>query len=185
MSSFKAGFAAVAAAAILAVPGAALAAGMGKPGLWQVTTTMGSDMAKMIPPAALAQMKAHGISLPSGRTITTKQCVTPEEAAKGPPAVQGDCRAENVQMGGGHYSADLVCHGRTSGHGHIQVAYDSAEHYRGDMTMHVSEGGHAMNMTNHFEARWLKADCAGADTPGMMGAHGAAGGGSMMMRMRH
>ncbi|HVV92053.1 MAG TPA: DUF3617 domain-containing protein [Hyphomicrobiales bacterium] len=190
MSSIKAGMAVVAAAAMVAVPGAALAAGMGKPGLWQVTTTMGSDMAKMIPPEALAQMKARGISLPSSRTITTKQCVTPEQAAKGPPTVQGDCRAENVRMGGGDYSADLVCHGRASGSGHIHVVYDSSEHYRGDMTMHISGQGHAMNMTNHFEAHWLKADCAGADSAGgMMGARGGVaggpGGGSMMMRMRH
>jgi hypothetical protein len=183
--SFRAGLAAVAAAAMLTSAGAALAAGMGKAGLWQVTTTMGSDMAKMIPPEALAQMKAHGMSLPTGHTITTQRCVTPEQAANGPAAVQGDCRAENVHVSAGSYSADLACHGRVNGAGHIQVTYDSSEHYRGDVTMHVRENGHAMNMTNHFEARWNKADCAGAGAGTMGAMHSNAGGGSMMMRMRH
>jgi hypothetical protein len=165
--SFRAGFAAAAAVAILALPAAALA-GPGKAGLWQITTTM-SGMDKMIPPAALAQMKAHGITMPAARTFTTQQCVTPEQAAaNGPPPMRGnDCHMANMHTTGNSFSGDLVCSGRTNGSGHIQVVYDSSEHYRGDMTMHATAEGRSTNMSNHFEGRWLKADCTGAQTGGM------------------
>lgn len=181
--SLKAVCAAIAAAAVVGLPAAAMA-GHGKAGLWQITTTMGG-MDKMIPPEALAQMKARGISMPAAQTFSTQQCVTPAQAAAdGPPPMQGnDCHMANARTTSTSFSADMVCSGRMNGSGHLQVTYDSAEHYRGEMTMHGNVQGHEMAMTNKFEGRWLKADCAGAGT-GMMG-----GGmrGSMMgsMRQRH
>jgi hypothetical protein len=148
----------VLAAVALAAPGAALAA-HGKAGLWKITTTMGG-LETALPPEARAQMKAHGISMPNLNTMTTEHCMTPQEVATDqPPPMEKGCQVLNVTHSGGHFSADLKCTGRMTGHGHFEVTYDSPEHYAGHATMQTSAGSHEMNLTDSFEGRWIKADC--------------------------
>jgi len=70
--------------------GFAHAEGM-KPGLWEFSTQMsGADMPAMpaIPEAQRKQMEAMGIKLPQaggGMGVTTRVCITPEQAKKGVP----------------------------------------------------------------------------------------------------
>jgi hypothetical protein len=124
-------------AAIVATP--ALAA-HGKAGLWQVTATVHMPgVAAQIPPAQLAQMRAHGIKLPTDNTVVTTHCMAAQEVAmdKPPPMDKGrakDCKMQNMKVAGQTVSADMVCSGaEMSGTGHFSMTYDSPEHYAGKM----------------------------------------------------
>ncbi|HWA92299.1 MAG TPA: DUF3617 domain-containing protein [Rhizomicrobium sp.] len=156
-------FPVVLSAVLLPLP--ALAA-HGKAGLWEVTTTMNMpNMAAQIPPAQLAQMRAHGIKLPTGNTITATHCMTAQEVAmdKPPPMPNRhgeNCKMQNMKVAGQAMSADMVCSGANmQGTGHFQIAYDSSEHYSGKMSFNMTAHGRPMAMSNSFEGRWVSADC--------------------------
>ena len=55
----------------------------GKPGLWNITTTMQMAMPQL-PPEAMAMMKSRGIKLPGigGEPVKTQICMTEEEIDK-------------------------------------------------------------------------------------------------------
>src|SRR5882672_2499748 len=88
---------------ILATPALA---GHGKAGLWQITATVNMPgMAAQIPPAQLAQMRAHGIKIPTNSSIVTTHCMTAQEVAmdKPPPMDKGrakDCKMQNLKVAG-------------------------------------------------------------------------------------
>lgn len=130
----------------LTLPDAAFA-GHGKQGLWQVTTTLSMPtMPNMAP-----------------QTNTTTRCMTAEEVASDGPSKpeSPDCQISNVSINpSAHsYSADMVCSGQTSGHGHLQTTYDSDAHYSGTMSFTMANG---TSVQNNFEGKWMTADCAGA-----------------------
>jgi hypothetical protein len=129
-------------AALIAMTGAALA-DHGKAGLWQVST-------KMTMPG-----------MPQAQTYSSQHCMTADEVKRDamPPSSNHDCKMTNEKVSGGSFSGDMVCNGEAKGTGHIAVTYDSNTHYAGQMTMAMNAGGHAMNMTNSFEGKWLSADC--------------------------
>jgi hypothetical protein len=157
------GFGAILAVGMVALPLAALA-DHGKAGLWDVTVMMKMANAPQISPEQMAKMKAMGITIPNGNTMTVQHCMTAAEvAADKPPQMQRnqDCSMQNVKMSGGMFSADMVCNGKDmTGNGHVAVTYDSANtHYTGQMTFSGMSHGQPANMTNSFEGRWVKADC--------------------------
>jgi len=139
-----------------------------KPGEWQVTMKM--DIAGMpkIPPAQLAKMRAMGVHVPmGGDTITVTHCMTPAEAAMDKiPAMSKEhqkyCNMQNMKLSADGMSADMVCTGKVQGGGHMQVRFDSPEHYAGKVTMSFNANGHPMSSSSTFEAKWLSAAC----TPG-------------------
>lgn len=156
----------IAALAVAAVPAIA---GHGKAGLWSVTVT--TDMAGMpnmpdmskLPPEAQAAMRAHGVTM-NGHTITAQHCMTQAEVdANGPPPMRNhkECTMANMKTGPGTYSADMTCTGNMTGTGHVQVSFDSAEHYAGKTTLSGTANGHPVNMTTSFEGHWVGADCKG------------------------
>jgi hypothetical protein len=154
-----------AAAVMVAIPAIA---GHGKAGLWNVTitTNMGGmampDMSKL-PPEAQAAMRAHGVTM-NGNTMSVQHCMTQAEVdASGPPAMGGqkDCSLTNTKMGNNAFSADLACHGDMVGTGHVDVSFDSPEHYIGKQTMSGSMQGHPVSTSTTFEGRWASADCKG------------------------
>ena len=136
-----------------------------KPGEWQVSMKM--DIAGMpkIPPAQLARMRAMGVHVPmGGDTVTVTHCMTPAEAAMDRiPAMakehQKYCSMQNMKMSADGMSADMVCTGKVQGGGHMQVRFDSPEHYAGKVTMSFNANGHPMNSSSTFEAKWLSAVC--------------------------
>jgi hypothetical protein len=153
------------AASVAAVPAIA---GHGKVGLWNVTitTNMGGmampDMSKL-PPEAQAAMRAHGVTM-NGNTMSVQHCMTQAEVdASGPPPMrnQKDCSLTNTKMGGNSFSADMACHGDMVGTGHVEVTYDSPEHYVGKTTMSGTMQGHPVSTATTFEGRWASADCKG------------------------
>jgi hypothetical protein len=135
----------VAAAAMIAMTGSAFA-DHGKAGLWQVTTK-----------ASMPGMAA--------RNFSSQQCMTEAEvkADKLPQNSENkQCKMINQKVSGNSFSADMVCTGDTKGTGHMSVVYDGNTHYSGQMTMAMNADGHAMNMTNTFEGKWVSADCGKA-----------------------
>ncbi|HTT97048.1 MAG TPA: DUF3617 domain-containing protein [Rhizomicrobium sp.] len=136
-----------------------------KPGEWQVTVKMDMAGLPQIPPAQLAKMRAMGIHLPvGGDAITVTHCMTPSEAAMDKiPTMAKDrqkyCSMQNLKTGPDGMSADMVCTGKVQGSGHMQVRFDSPEHYAGKVSMNVVAHGHPMSSTSMFDAKWLSADC--------------------------
>jgi hypothetical protein len=146
---------------------AALAAGMGKPGLWEVTTHADiSGLTANLTPEQREKMKSMGINIPENNTFTFSHCMTPEEAAmiKPPPmnrlGHENECRTTNLKTTGHTASADMVCDGpHVKGGGHFEFTYDTPEHYTGKIVMDLDTGIHRMASTTTFEAKWLGSDC--------------------------
>jgi hypothetical protein len=156
----------IAALAVSAVPAIA---GHGKAGLWDVTVSMTMsgmpgmpDMSKL-PPEAQAAMKANGVTM-NGNTMTVQHCMTQAEVdANGPPPMRSmkECQMANVQTGASSYSADMTCSGKMTGTGHIQVSFDSPEHYAGKVTITGSASDHPFSDITTFEGHWVGDDCKG------------------------
>jgi hypothetical protein len=152
---------------VTALATAALAAGMGRPGLWEVTTHADmSGMMASLTPEQREKMKSLGIKLPENNSFSVTHCVTPEEASQFKPPPMGraghekDCRVENLKTSSSGASADMVCDGEhMKGTGHFSLAYDSPEHYAGKVTMDAVAEGHPVKTTMSFEAHWISADC--------------------------
>jgi hypothetical protein len=155
-------------ALVLVLPGAAFAA-HGKAGLWNISTTMSMAMPQM-PPEALAQMKAMGMSMPSGRTFTSQICMTEADVnADKPPSMGNDnmnCKWTNMHVTGSGMTGDLICSGQMTGKGSMQVSYTGNTHYSGQYSFTGSVEGHQQNMKSSFTGDWVKADC-GAVKPMM------------------
>ncbi|HEX3674226.1 MAG TPA: DUF3617 domain-containing protein [Rhizomicrobium sp.] len=147
---------------LAAVPVAALAS-HGKVGLWDITVSMSMPNMPQIPPDQLAKMKAMGVTIPNGNTMTVQHCMTAQEvAADEPPQMHQsqDCNMQNVKMTGGMYSADMVCKGsEMTGSGHLAVIYNNDTQYSGKMTFSGMTHGRPETMTNTFSGHWIKADC--------------------------
>jgi hypothetical protein len=155
------------AAALAIAAGPALAA-HGKAGLWNVTVTtdLGGmalpDMSRL-PPEAQAAMRANGVTM-NGNTMSVQHCMMQAEVdASGPPPMRNlkECAMSNAKMGVNSFSADMTCHGQMNGTGHVEVSYDSPEHYLGKSTITGTVQGHPMSNTTTFEGHWVSADCKG------------------------
>jgi hypothetical protein len=136
-----------------------------KPGEWQVSVKMDMAGVPQIPPAQLAKMRAMGVHVPmGGDAVTMTHCMTSSEAAMDKIQAmskehQKYCTMQNMRMSADGMSADMVCTGKVQGGGHMQVHFDSPEHYAGKVSMSFNTHGHPMSMTNTFEAKWLSANC--------------------------
>lgn len=154
------------AAAALLVPGAALAA-HGKVGLWEFTTKM--DMPGMpqmpdistMPPAVQARMKAMHMGTAAGGGMKVQHCMTAAEVNQDKPYMgHKECTMTNTKTSAHSFSADMTCSGHFKGTGHMQVTYNSDEHYKGEMTMAgTTQEGQPMNMHSVFEGKWVSASC--------------------------
>jgi hypothetical protein len=140
-----------------------------KPGLWEFATQMsGADMPAMpaIPEAQRKKMEAMGIKMPQagGMGVTTRVCITPEQAKKGVPPHAGNndekCEQTDVKTSGKTTSWKMVCSGKHKMTGSGSVTYDNAEHFSGETTMNTQDGPHGpMTMNNKFSGSFLSADC--------------------------
>ncbi len=92
-----------AAFAVLAA-GAAQAGTPIQPGLWEMVSKVETVSIPNAPPAVLQTMR--------GRPTTMRTCITPEQAAQGPKAIQQtdkSCTVGRYDMSGGRYLAEVVC----------------------------------------------------------------------------
>ena len=142
-----------------------------KPGQWEFTTQMSGDGMPAMPKISDAQrkqMEAMGIKMPQmsggGMGVTTRICISPEQAKKGvPPSTEKDgekCEQTDVKTSGKTTSWKMVCTGKQKVTGSGTVTYDSNEHFSGETTMNMENGPHGpMTMNNKYDAKFLSADC--------------------------
>lgn len=149
---------------VVALPLVALAS-HGKAGLWKITATMhmGGMQMPQLSPEQMAQLKAMGMHIPTGNTITTQRCMTEAEVnADVPPNTQrpqAGCKTTNVKVVGHAMTADMVCTGQMKGEGHFTMTYESPEHYMGKTTFKGTMEGRPIDSSNTFDGTWISADC--------------------------
>ena len=98
------------AAVAIALPASAVLAQAVQPGQWDIVTTVDSVDMPGAPPEVAAMMK--------GKPIRVSQCLTPEQAARGPQEMiksNKDCHFTRYSMTGGRLDSEMVCqqHGTT------------------------------------------------------------------------
>jgi hypothetical protein len=151
------------AASLVLAPAAAFAA-HGRAGLWNVTTTMQMSNMPQIPPEALAMMKARHMPIPgSGEPTTTQMCMTQDQVnADKPPAMSNrdeSCDTRLLNQSPGMMEAEVTCHGRMNGVGHMKVSWRGNEHYEGVYNFKGAMEGRPQEMTTHYSGDFVKADC--------------------------
>ena len=142
-------------------------AGPGRPGLWEVSTTLNVGVAGyQIAPEQIEQMRQFGIELPGlSRPFVARQCITPEQAAKDglPSPNTGDsgCQLDNVRHRGKLWTADIACTGSLRGGGSLSASFDSDRHFTGTWSFRgrSAEVPTEMAMSNPYSGRWLGPSC--------------------------
>jgi hypothetical protein len=156
------GAAGIAAASLLVITPAF--AGHGKAGLWSITTKLdmpGVQMPDMsqLPPEVQARMKSMHMST-GGGGMKAQHCMTQAEVDQDKPPMQNkECKLVDSKVVGHTFSGDVACSGQFNGTGHMQVTYDSDEHYTGFMSMKGTHEGQPMNMRSTFEGQWISGSC--------------------------
>jgi len=146
---------------------AVLAAGHGKAGLWNISTsmTMPGMQVPQVPPEVAAMMRQRGVAMPGmGQPITTQVCMTEADVAAERLPDLGEksmnCTTKVTSSTPTAMTADMVCHGRMEGTGHVQMTRQGAEHYSGTFNFKGVMNGQPHEMTNTFKGDWVKADCS-------------------------
>ncbi|WP_084396330.1 DUF3617 domain-containing protein [Henriciella aquimarina] len=140
-----------AAALSLAITGAASAQSLGvEPGNWETSHTF------------TGTVKTQGMSMElPGKTNTTTQCISEEDATFDPDELSGDgCTASNIQSTGKSVSFDLTCdQGGASMEGTMEAtASDDGRSVTGTMTITGSQpGGGSIDMKGDFSGKRLGA----------------------------
>jgi hypothetical protein len=141
----------IAAALVILTPGAAFAA-HGKVGLWRVAS---STRLSMAPSAATGETPAS--------THTAHMCMSQEEVdSDAPPHIDNQvtgCNTHVTSHTAASVTADLTCNGGMKGKGHMQIAYDGAEHYSGSYSFKGTVEGNPATLETSFKGDWVKADC--------------------------
>lgn len=158
------------AASLVLIPAAAFAA-HGRVGLWTVTTTVQMSGMPQMPPEALAMMKAHHVAVPnSGEPTTTQMCMTQEQVnADKPPAMSNreeSCDTKVLSQSAALTEAQITCHGRMDGVGHVKISWRGTDHYEGTYNFKGTMEGRPQEMSTHYTGDFVKADC-GAVRPFM------------------
>jgi hypothetical protein len=118
-----------------------------------------AQMANMSPQMR-ARMEANTREMASKGT-TVKYCMTQADVDRAAPKFPSNigCHLENTRFTANHFVTDVVCTGRASGRGHIDVSYMSPTYFKGSQTMTMSVNGREVHTDTTMEGRWLSADC--------------------------
>jgi hypothetical protein len=148
---------------LVLVPAAAFAA-HGRPGLWTVISTIQMSDAPQIPPQGLAMMKARHMPIPnSGEPTSTQICMTQDQVnADKPPAMSNreeSCDSKVLNQTPALMEAQITCHGRMEGVGHVKVSWRGTDHYEGTYTFKGTMGGRPQEMSTHYTGDFVKTDC--------------------------
>jgi len=146
-----------------------------KTGLWQTTNTntvsgsMGlpPELAAKMTPAQRARFEAAAKKQASGvpRTVTHKDCLTPEKLAEDPftDKSHGDnlkCQETVIKSTGTDLEVRELCtDGSSKSDIHLSFRADSTEHVTGSGTTTVTMGGQVMNSVMKMDSRWISAAC--------------------------
>ena len=146
-----------------------------KTGLWQntitntVTGSMGlpPEMAAKLTPAQRARFEAAAKKQGSGtpRTVTHKDCLTPEKLAEDPftDKSHGDnikCQETLIKSTGTDLEVRELCtDGSSKSDIHLAFHADNPEHVTGSGATTVTVGEHTMNSTMKMDSKWISAAC--------------------------
>lgn len=146
-----------------------------KTGLWQgtitntVTGSMGlpPEMAAKLTPAQRAQFEAAQQKQASGtpRTVTHKDCLTPEKLAEDPftDRPHGDnvkCEETIIKSTADDLEVQENCmYGSSKGEVHLSFHADSPEHITGSGNTTMTTGGRVMKSVMKMESKWISAAC--------------------------
>ncbi len=161
----------------MALSGTALAQGVTKPGLWEVTSKMSSPtnpqltqqmeaaqkaMASM-PPAQRKQMEemmakqGMGMSFGANGAMAMKLCITPEMANRPPVQQQANCTYKNSQSGSTHNISYQCTNPSSDGEG--QIVFSDAENYTGKMRINTAKDGRKESIDMQTSGKFLGANC--------------------------
>jgi hypothetical protein len=134
---------------------------LGKAGLWNMTLNLNIGGMPQVPPEALAQMRALGMSIPGlGAPIQTQVRMTPEQAAgDATPPMQNGCRNQNVQRNGNTIIGEIVCMGELNGTGTFEATQVSEIQIRNRFSFNGTRRGQPAQFTAEMEGNWASADC--------------------------
>lgn len=146
-----------------------------KTGLWQstitntVTGSMGipPEMAAKLTADQRAKLEAAAKKQASGtpRTVTDKNCLTPEKLAEDPftDKPRGDnvkCEETIIKSTSTDLEVRERCtYGSSKSEIHLSFHADSTEHVTGSGTTTMITGGHEMNSTMKMDSKWISASC--------------------------
>jgi hypothetical protein len=146
-----------------------------KTGLWQTTTTntvtgsMGlpPELADKLTPAQRARFegaqKKQGNGSP--RTVTHKDCLTPEKLAEDPftdktHPDEAKCEETIIKSTATDLEVRELCsYGSSKGDIRLSFHADSPDHVTGSGTTKAMVGGREMNSTMKMESKWVSASC--------------------------
>ena len=151
-------------AATILMPAAALAMPHGKPGLWNITTTMQMASMPKMPPEVMEMMKKRGMNIPTpGQPMTSQMCMTAEQAAMDkPPNMDREgvkCTPKVISQTSNSVTTEITCHGTMEGTGRSQISWRGDSHYEGTYSFTGSMHDHPNNMSSTYTGDWVKADC--------------------------
>jgi hypothetical protein len=161
-------------ATITLMPVAALAA-HGKPGLWNISSTMEMGSMPQMPPEATAMMKQRGMKMPGmgGQPIVTQICMTQEQVNGDKPPMnnrQENCTTKLLNQTSTSMTSEVTCHGRMEGVGRAQMSWRGNEHYEGTYSFRGTMEGRPQQISTHYTGDFVKADC-GAVKPAKVMSH--------------
>jgi len=146
-----------------------------KTGLWQTTNTntvsgsmgLAPELAAKMTPAQRARFEAAAKKQASGvpRTVTHKDCLTPEKLAEDPftDKSHGDnlkCQETVIKSSATDLDVRELCtDGSSKSDIHLSFHADSPEHVTGSGTTIVTMGGREMNSVMKMDSRWIAATC--------------------------
>ena len=161
-------------AAIILMPAAALAA-HGKPGLWNISSTMEMGSMPQMPPEAMAMMKQRGMKMPGmgSQPIVTQICMTQEQVNGDKPPMnnrQENCTTKLLNQTSTSMTSEVTCHGRMEGVGRAQMSWRGNEHYEGTYSFRGTMEGRPQQISTHYTGDFVKADC-GAVKPAKVMSH--------------
>jgi hypothetical protein len=144
---------------------AADAAPWGKPGLWQMSTTMQTEMPGMpkLTAQQLAQMKKMGIKMPAaGEPIETKVCETAADVASFDASRYNNhsgCKQTSMTRTGNHIHTTVACDGDMKGNGFSDVTLAGDGQYSSTFAFKGVSHGHPVDMKVATDAKWLGKHC--------------------------
>jgi hypothetical protein len=146
-----------------------------KTGLWQTTTTRTVTGSTGIPPEVTAKLTpaqrarleaaAKKDAGSTARTVTHKDCLTPEELAEDyfRDRSHGDnakCEETMIKSTATDLEVREACtYGDSKTDAHLSFHADSSEHVTGSGTITATADGHTMSSTMKMDSKWISASC--------------------------
>ena len=161
-------------ATVVLAPVAALAA-HGKPGLWNISSTMEMANTPQMSPEAMAMMKSRGMKLPGmgGQPTVTQICMTQEQVNGDTPPMnnrQESCTTKLLNQTATSMTSEVTCHGRMEGVGRAQMTWRGNEHYEGTYSFKGTMEGRPQQISTRYTGDFVKADC-GSVKPAKVMSH--------------